>query len=210
LKYHLASISIHISYLALPSKSLPIPYVIVNLSNIHQNITFTSEKIYFLDGVAYDYYSIDELNNRSRAGLQWKTFPLPNEQIPANITPWMPKYHLRKTVYTSIPSEASTGLAFVDHIYITSILNLTDRQANLEKIFARYQITNYEWRLKWTRETCNAPENKEEVHKKLNLWGKEPLSIRLDLFFSHDFSINYAYFRETKGATSMFTNNETY
>jgi hypothetical protein len=41
-------------------------------------------------------------------------------------------------------------------------------------MFARDQIQNYEWRLKRTRATCNAPENKEEVYRKLNL-QPEPL-----------------------------------
>jgi hypothetical protein len=146
---------------------------VVNLSSIHTDITFTSDTIYFLDGVAYDFYSIDELHNHSGPGLQWRTFPLPNESLPLNITPWMPHHHARTQTtsgHTSAPSvDTTTGLAFVDHIYITTATNLTDRRANLQRMFAQYQITNYEWRMKWKRDTCNAPENKEEVYKKVNL-----------------------------------------
>jgi hypothetical protein len=152
--------------------SLPASRVVVNLSRIHQNIIFTRDKVYFLNGIAYDFYSIGELNNHSKVSAQWKTFPLPNEQLPPNIIPWKPHHHASKqTTSTSIPSgqQTSTGLAFVDHIYITSTPNLTDRQANLERMFAQYQITNYEWRMKWSRDTCNSPQNKEEVYKKANL-----------------------------------------
>jgi hypothetical protein len=134
---------------------------------------FTSDAIYFLDGVAYDFYSIDELHSHSGVGLQWKTFSLPNEQLPANIIPWTPYDHVQKkttSIRMSTSSETSTGLAFVDHIYITTTKNLLDRQANLERMFARYKITNYEWRMKWTQDTCyNTPENKEEVYRKINL-----------------------------------------
>jgi hypothetical protein len=158
---------------------------VINLSSTHQNIIFTSNKVYFLNGVAYDFYSLDELNNHSGPSGQWKTFPLPNEQLPINIIPWTPKYHLRNettSVYIPISLKTSTGLALVDHIYITSTPKLTDRQANLERMFTRYQITNYEWRMKWAQDTCYAPENQEEVSRKLNLRAK---SIRKINFFFH-------------------------
>jgi hypothetical protein len=139
---------------------------------------FTRDKVYFLNGTAYDFYSIGELNNHSEVSVQWKTFPLPNEHLPPNIIPWTPRnYASKQRISTSIPSrqQTSTGLAFVDHIYITSTPNLTDRQANLERMFAQYQITNYEWRLKWTRHTCNSPDNKDKVYKKLNLLEIKPI-----------------------------------
>jgi hypothetical protein len=154
---------------------VPPVYVTINLSSIHQNVMFTSEKVYFLNGTAYDFYSIDELNNYSGAGLQWKIFPLPNEPLSSSITPWTPNHHRQietSSVYLSTPSETSTGLAFVDHIYITSTPKLIDRQANLERMFARYQITNYEWRMKWTQDNCYALENREEIYRKINLQTK--------------------------------------
>jgi hypothetical protein len=165
---------------------LPLPHVLVNLSNIHQNILFTSDKVYFLNGIAYDLYSIDELNSHAGPNSQWKTFPLPNEQIPENIIPWMPNHHQRKearSIDIFTPSETTTGLAFVDHIYITTTPNLTDRHANLERMFNRYQITNYEWRMKWVRDNCYGPENKEEVNMKLNL--RKKLISKIDMFFMH-------------------------
>lgn len=119
-------------------------YMIVNLSNKYQNIKFTENDVYFLNGTAYDFYSLDELDGRSHAGQQWKIFPLPNDHIPGN-------------------------LAFVDHIYIATAAQLTDRHENLKRMFHRYQIKNYQWRMKWKQETCYAPENREEVKRKLNL-----------------------------------------
>jgi hypothetical protein len=148
----------------------------------------TSKSVYFLNGVAYDFYSIDELNNRSGPGLQWKIFPLPNEQISGGIPPWAPQSQGRNqatSIYISPSPQTSTGLSFVDHIYITGAPSLTDRRADLEKMFARYQITNYEWRMKWTLDTFNSPENKEEVYRKLNVMEKYLLSkIRFILLVS--------------------------
>ena len=136
---------------------------------------FTSDKAYFLNGTVYDFYSIDELNNQAGAGFQWKIFPLPHETLPPSITPWVP--NRRQQIETPLvgvttASGISTGLAFVDHIYITSSPKLIDRQQNLKNIFARYQIPNYEWRMKWSQDTCYAPENREEIYKKLNLRTK--------------------------------------
>jgi hypothetical protein len=136
---------------------------------------FTNNKIYFLNGIAYDYYSIDELNSRSGSGSQWKTFPLPNEHLSSSMVLWTPHQHLRDEIRPDdirAPSETTTGLAFVDQIYITSTPNLTDRHANLKRMFTQYQITNYEWRMKWVRDTCYSPENKKEVNRKLNLQEK--------------------------------------
>ena len=125
-------------------------YVVINLSGTYKNLTFTRDTVYFLNGTAYDFYSLDELVNRTGPSPQWEIFPLPNEQLPG-------------------PNETTTGLAFVDHIYITSTPKLIDRHANLERAFARYQLKNYEWRMKWVQDTCYAPENREEVHRKINL-----------------------------------------
>lgn len=115
---------------------------------------FTSDQVYFINGTVYDYYSIDEFLNHSGPGSQWKIFPLPNEDSLISPT-------------TSV--ENTTGLAYVDHIYVTSTSKLADRRANLERMFTRYQIRNYEWRMKWTQDNCQAPENRNEVFQKMNL-----------------------------------------
>jgi len=40
-------------------------------------------------------------------------------------------------------------------------------------MFDRYQIQNYEWRMKWIRDTCYNDENRDEVDRKLNLNTKK-------------------------------------
>ncbi|UJR20544.1 hypothetical protein I4U23_023671 [Adineta vaga] len=66
-------------------------------------------------------------------------------------------------------STTTTGLAFVDHIYITTASDLIDRQTNIKRMFKQNQIFNYKWRMKWSRDTCNSPANREELYRKLNL-----------------------------------------
>ena len=148
---------------------------------------------YFFNAVAYDFYSIDELKSHSGPRSQWKTFPLPNEHIPMNITPWIPPLPVRDNMTSvSLPDtpQTATGLAFVDRIYIASAPNLTDRHVNLKRMLARYQITNYEWRMKWTRDTCNAPENEKEVYKKLNLYPETPTSKITFIFLTPSLAVN--------------------
>lgn len=179
-----------------PSSSSSSFYILVNLSSLHRNVIFTSDKVYFLNNVAYDFYSIDELRNNSEPRLQWKTFPLPNEHLPDNITAWTPHYHhlqnKTRSIYIPTSSVTTTGLAFVDHIYIVTHSRLTDRQSNLKKMLDRYQIKNYEWRMKWTYKTCKARKNREEVYRKLNLETKHTIGRIKDLFFFiHSYSINH-------------------
>jgi hypothetical protein len=165
-------VSIHVLYSAYLYLSYPSYYIMVNLSSIHQNIMFTSDTAYFLNGVAYDYYSINEINDDSGPGSQWEIFPLPNEHLPPDITPWTPHQHLQDDIRSAdipVSSETTTGLAFVDHIYIVTSPTLTDRHDNLEKMLVGYQITNYEWRKKWTYATCIALNNREEINRKMNL-----------------------------------------
>lgn len=125
---------------------------------------FTSDHVYLVNGTVYDFYSIDEFLNHSGLGSQWKVFPLPNE----GLSPDRGRIE-DPMIYQNTAVEMITGLPYVDHIYITSTLNLTDRHANLERMFARYQIKNYEWRMKWTQDNCQASENREEVLQKMNL-----------------------------------------
>ncbi|CAF3162628.1 unnamed protein product [Rotaria sp. Silwood2] len=159
----------------------PLPHVVVNFNRVYRNIVLTQGEVYFVNGTAYDFYSIDELNGRSKPGLQWKTFPLPNEDLPANMTPWTPHNDKRKKkIFVGIPTypEPGTGLAFVDHIYIAGSPNLTDRRANLKRLMKEYQIANYEWREKWSPTNCYSVQNREEIFRKLNLYTKFKLTRR--------------------------------
>ncbi|UJR07160.1 hypothetical protein I4U23_011448 [Adineta vaga] len=165
-------------------------YVLINLSSLHRNIRFTPETIYLLYNTAYDFYSMDEIISRSGPRSQWKAFSFPNESLPANITPWEPIYNIQKENRSfNIPTSSitTTGLAFVDHIYIISDSRLTDRRAYLKRSLNQYNITNYEWRMKWTYASCRDPKNKEDIYRKLNLkkWGNPTRQRRCSIAMQH-------------------------
>jgi len=147
-------------------------HVYINLDKNYSNIKFTITDVFQLNGVAYDFYSLNEIEHNSSIGSQWKIFPLPGESIPATITPWLPDI-LSKNIVDfddKYPAMKSTsGLAFVDRIYVVTAAKLADRQANLKRIFDRYQLRDYEWRTKWTRNHCKTFEYKQEIDTKLNL-----------------------------------------
>jgi len=143
--------------------SIPqLPFVVVTLNDAHKNISFTTQDICLLNGTAYDFYSLNELGHNSRIGQQWRIFPLPNETI------------LHVNFSYPLP-RSQTGLAFVDRIYIVTTAKLTDRHENLRRLFDRYHIRNYEWRMKWTRKNCSILENQMKLSKYLNLNGYKRL-----------------------------------
>lgn len=125
-------------------------YVIVTFNDKYQNIKITSDDVYQFNGIAYDFYSFNESKG---IGEQWKTFPLDDV--------------FGKTL------QSTTGLVLVDRIYVTTAKQLTDRQENLRRMFDRYQIQNYEWRMKWIRDACYNDENRDGVDRKLNLNTKK-------------------------------------
>ena len=145
--------------------------LVLNLSDVHRNVNFTSDRVYFFNGTAFDFYSSDELEKQSGPANRWRIFPLPNDSALINATPWKPRSQQKSTPML-LPSTTPTGLPFVDYVFIATRPNLTDRQDNLRHILSRHAITNYEWRQKWVRDTCYAPQYREEVVRKLNLWPK--------------------------------------
>lgn len=157
--------------------------------------------MYFFNGVAYDFYSLNEIDSRSGIDLKWKTFPLPNEYFQTNIVPWLPNDHHQQKEKVSVEIETqkgtTTGLAFVDKIYITSAPNLIDRHMNLKRMMTRYQITNYELRMKWARDTCYSQENRQELLKKMNLRSK-PMGKNTDLVLINIFTNHSKCFSEQK------------
>lgn len=123
-----------------------------------------------MNGIAHDFYSDNEHNNQIGAGPQWLSFPLPSERYQLNNTPWTPPNMLPEfSAPLNVISTRSSGLVFVDKIFVMTTVNLTDRHAVLQRTFSEYHITNVEWRSKWTHDTCNSPLNKAEVYAKLNL-----------------------------------------
>jgi hypothetical protein len=134
--------------------ALPVPKPIINL-------THSFGRTYHHNGIAYDYYSKDDVG-KSNAGHQWKIWPLPNE-----------------TNQTSI--EASpfviSNLPFVDAIYVLTDPRLSDRHANL-KIALLQQgipIESLKWRMKWNQTTCSSNSTRSYVYQRLNL-KDEPIS----------------------------------
>ena len=73
--------------------------------------------------------------------------------------------------------STTTGLPFVDHIYIATHPRLTDRHENLKRILNKHKITDYEWRMRWTYAACRNASNKNEIYRKLNLENRGELNI---------------------------------
>lgn len=168
------NIQFHLDLYCLVYLSCQPAYVYIHFGEKYPNMRFTDLDVFQLNGVAYDFYSVNELRNGSKIGLQWKSFPLPDEHIPAYITPWTPYIRLKNTMnsdYKYPSMQSTTGLAFVDRIYIVTTAKLKDRQANLRKMFKQYDLHDYEWRMKWTRNHCTTLEYKSEIDTKLNLRG---------------------------------------
>jgi hypothetical protein len=126
------------------------------------NLTFSVDQIYHHDGIAYDFYSKNDLG-QSQAAQQWKIWPLPNE--------------INQTDSVEISSCVMSKLPFVDAIYVMSDPRLTDRHANLKKALRQQgiPIESIEWRMEWNQTTCNSNTNHSHVYQRLNLKDK-PLS----------------------------------
>jgi hypothetical protein len=134
--------------------ALPVPKPIINL-------TYSFGRTYHHNGIAYDYYSKDDVG-KLNAGHQWKIWPLPNE--------------INQTFIETSPFVISK-LPFVDAIYVTSDPRLSDRQANI-KIALLQQgipIKSLKWKMKWNHMTCNSKSSRSYVYQRLNL-KDEPLS----------------------------------
>jgi hypothetical protein len=85
----------------------------------------------------------------------------------------MPKGYSNKTFPFYQSPSTKSGLAYIDKIYVLSDPSLSDRIENVMHMFTRHNIPIDSidwWRLgKWNRKTCNAKENRAEIHRILNL-----------------------------------------
>jgi len=135
------------------------------------NLTFSFGKIYHHDGIAYDYYSKNDLG-QSKASYQWKIWPLPNE-----INQNHPIDHIQTSPFVM------SKLPFVDVIYVITEPRLIERHKNVKKAFDRQGISieSIEWRMKWNYTTCNSNSSHSYVYQRLNLKDK-PLGNSIDLF----------------------------
>jgi len=138
---------------------------ILPIDPILTNLTFAVNTIYHHDGIAYDYYSQNDLG-QSKANYQWKIWSLPNE------------LNQRSSIgYIETSPFVISKLPFVDVIYVITDRNLTHRHENLKKAFLHQgiSINSIKWRRKWTHKTCNSNSSHSYVYQRLNLKEK-PLS----------------------------------
>jgi hypothetical protein len=132
------------------------------LDKILFNLTFSKDTIYHHDGIAYDYYSINDLE-QSKAGYQWKIWPLPNE---INQSSSLTNIEISPFVISKIP--------FINVIYVITDPRLKERHFNLKKAFDHQGISfeSVNWRMKWNYTTCNSNLTHEYVYQRLNLKDK--------------------------------------
>jgi hypothetical protein len=125
-------------------------------------LTFSTDRIYHHDGIAYDYYSKNDLG-QSSAGSQWKIWPLPHEINGSS-----------SINYIETSPFVMSKLPFVDAIYVMTDPRLTERHLNLKKAFQNQGISieSIEWRMKWNFTTCNSQSNRAYVYQRLNLKDK--------------------------------------
>ncbi|CAF1058737.1 unnamed protein product [Adineta steineri] len=120
---------------------------------------------YHQDGIAYDYYSKNDLK-QLKTSYQWKIWPLPQEVDP---------FANNSSITNNETSPfAMSKLLFIDVIYIMTNSRLTERHDHLKKVFHRQGISmeSVKWRMKWNQTTCNSNSTHSYVYKQLNLKDK--------------------------------------
>jgi len=126
------------------------------------NLTFIINRIYHHDGIAYDYYSQNDLG-QSKASYQWKLWPIPHE---INCDCSFDSIKISPFVVSKLP--------FVDVIYVITDRRLTQRHDNLKKALRHQGISNesIEWRMKWDKTACNSNLSLSYIYQRLNLKDK--------------------------------------
>ncbi len=169
----------HFFFITVPSKYSIQFFLLKNKNNTLQltlptdtlsiNFTFSINRIYHHHGIAYDYYSINEIR-QSKTSYQWKIWPLPNE-----INQTSSIDHIQTSPFFM------SKLTFVDVIYVISNPSFIQRHDNLKKAFDRQGISieSIEWRMKWNYTTCNSQSSHSYVYQQLNLKDK-PLRNSID------------------------------
>ncbi len=125
-------------------------------------MTFSVDTIYHHDGIAYDYYSIKDIE-QSKTSYQWRFWPLPRET------------NERSSLdYIEIAPLIMSNLSFVDVIYVITDRRLIARHNNLKKAFHHQGISidSIKWRMKWNHATCNSNSSHSYVYQRLNLKDK--------------------------------------
>jgi len=145
-----------------PKNNISNDSLLLPVNKLLLNLNFCVDLVYHHNGIAYDYYSKDDLE-QSKAGYQWKVWPLPNE-INQNSS--------SDDIKTS--SFVISKFPFVDAIYVLTDPRLTERHNNLKKGFHHQGISieSIKWRMKWNQTTCNSDSNQLYVYQRLNLKDK--------------------------------------
>jgi hypothetical protein len=135
---------------------------ILPMNRILMNSIISVDSIYHHNGIAYDYYSKNDLR-QLKVGSQWKSWPLPNE-ISQNSS----------IGHIEISPFVMSNLPFVDAVYIITDSNLIERHDNLKKAFQQQGMSteSMKWRMKWNHTTCNSNSSHSYVYQRLNLKDK--------------------------------------
>ncbi len=157
LNYYFHSTLINYKLVNLENKTKNIESI-VSIDPILLNLTFSVGRIYHHNGIAYDYYSQNELG-QSKADSRWKIWLLPHELNISSID------------HIEISPFVVSKLPFVDMIYVITDTNLIQRHENLKKAFHYQGISNesIDYRLKWNYTICNSKSSHSYVYQRLNL-----------------------------------------
>lgn len=130
---------------------------------------FPAYRVVYMNGIAYDLYSIRELGQLN-AAPQWLTFPLPGETN--SVQAWTPNVQSKQT-FPVVPSpKTKSSLAYVDDIYVITDRAFTDRIANVKQMFRRQglPVRSIQWSMgERNRSKCDGEIKQGEHHRVLNL-----------------------------------------
>ncbi|CAM4967776.1 unnamed protein product [Rotaria socialis] len=101
-------------------------YVILPANRLISNFNFSFNHVYHYNGIAYDYYSKNELG-QSKPGDQWKIWPLPAAKDQLQNTSSNIDIEISPLIVSKLP--------FVDMIYVVTNSRLTERHASLKEVF---------------------------------------------------------------------------
>ncbi|CAF2114854.1 unnamed protein product [Rotaria magnacalcarata] len=134
-------------------------------------LNFSFNHVYHYNGIAYDYYSKNELG-KSKPGNQWKIWPLPRAKDQLQ--------NISSNIDIEISPLVVSELSLVDMIYVVTNSRLTERHASLKEVFNLQGISmiSIEWRMRWNLTTWESNSSFYLVSKRLNLNGK-PLGNRI-------------------------------
>ncbi|CAF3413290.1 unnamed protein product [Rotaria socialis] len=140
-------------------------YVILPADRLISNLNFSFNHVYHYNGIAYDYYSKNELG-QSKPGDQWKIWPLSAAKDQLQNTSSNIDIEISPLIVSKLP--------FVDMIYVVTNSRLTERHASLKEVFKQQGISmkSIEWRMRWNLTTCESNSSFSLVSKRLNLNGK--------------------------------------